>query len=171
MACWFFIKGIKILQRKIWKHHASFSYGFTWCLIILWTFPNTLWCLIFEESLFSSKSKVLMDQSCLTLCDPLDYSPRGSSIHGLLQARILEWVAISSSRGSSWPCPPLFCIFQAVSLTFKIKNPFGNLRKSIDPFLTVCTWSSALELKLVGSQVLTKQREENKSKTRKPFWL
>ena len=37
-------------------------------------------------------------QSCPTLCDPLDCSPPGSSIHGNLQARILEWVAISSSR-------------------------------------------------------------------------
>ena len=41
--------------------------------------------------------------SCLTLCDPLDCSPPGSSVQGILQARILEWVAISSSRGSSWP--------------------------------------------------------------------
>ena len=36
-------------------------------------------------------------------CDPMDCSPPGSSAHGILQARILEWVAISSSRGSSWP--------------------------------------------------------------------
>ena len=38
-----------------------------------------------------------------TLCDPMDCSPPGSSVHGILQARILEWVAISFSRGSSWP--------------------------------------------------------------------
>ena len=42
-------------------------------------------------------------QSCPTLCDPVDCSPPGSSVHGILQARILEWVAISFSRGSSWP--------------------------------------------------------------------
>ena len=41
--------------------------------------------------------------SCLTLCNPVGSSPPGSSVHGILQARILEWVAISSSRGSSWP--------------------------------------------------------------------
>ena len=41
-------------------------------------------------------------QSCLTLCDPRDCSLPGSSVHGILQARILEWVAISFSRGSSW---------------------------------------------------------------------
>ena len=40
-------------------------------------------------------------QSCPTLCDPVDYSPPGSSPHGILQAGILEWAAISSSRGSS----------------------------------------------------------------------
>jgi len=39
-------------------------------------------------------------QSCATLCDPIDCSPPGSSIHGIFQARILEWVAISFSRGS-----------------------------------------------------------------------
>ena len=38
-------------------------------------------------------------QSCLTLCDPRDCSPLGSSVHGILQARILEWVATPSSRG------------------------------------------------------------------------
>ena len=42
-------------------------------------------------------------QSCPTLCDPMDCSPPGSSVHGILQARILEWVAILFSRGSSQP--------------------------------------------------------------------
>ena len=42
-------------------------------------------------------------QSCLTLCDLVDCSPPGSSVHGIIQLRILEWVAISSSRGSSQP--------------------------------------------------------------------
>ena len=44
-----------------------------------------------------------LTQSCLTLCDPMDCSPPGSSAHGILQARILEWVAMPSSRGSSRP--------------------------------------------------------------------
>ena len=57
----------------------------------------------------------LVAKSCLTLCDPMDCSPPGSSVHGILQIRILEWVAISSSRGSpqprDWTCPlhPLHC--------------------------------------------------------------
>ena len=40
-------------------------------------------------------------QSCLTLCDPIDYSLQCSSVHGIVQASILEWVALPSSRGSS----------------------------------------------------------------------
>ena len=42
-------------------------------------------------------------QSRLPLCDPIDCSPPGSSVRGILQARMLEWVAIPSSRGSSPP--------------------------------------------------------------------
>ena len=45
----------------------------------------------------------LVTQSCPTLCDPMDCSLPGSSVHGIFQARILEWVAISFSRGSSRP--------------------------------------------------------------------
>ena len=45
-------------------------------------------------SWFRSPWCVLVTQSCLTLCDPLDCSPPGSSVHGILQATILEWVAI-----------------------------------------------------------------------------
>ena len=41
-------------------------------------------------------------QSCPTLCSPMDHHPPGSSVHGILQARILHWVAIPFSRGSSW---------------------------------------------------------------------
>ena len=50
-------------------------------------------------------------QSCPTLCDPVDGRRPGSSVHGILQARTLEWVAISSSMGSSRPRDPThtFC--------------------------------------------------------------
>ena len=47
--------------------------------------------------------KVLVAQLCLTLCDTMDCNPPGSSVHGILQARILEWVTLSFSRGSSPP--------------------------------------------------------------------
>ena len=47
--------------------------------------------------------KVLISQSCLSLCDPMDCSPPGSSVHGISQARTLQWVAIPFSVGSSPP--------------------------------------------------------------------
>ena len=58
-------------------------------------------CLIYSY-LTTCHAKLL--QSCLTVCNPMDSSPPGSSVHGILQARILEWVdPISSFRGSSRP--------------------------------------------------------------------
>ena len=50
-----------------------------------------------------ARTCLLSLQSCLTLCDPMDYSPPSSSIHGILQAKKLEWVAMPSSRESSDP--------------------------------------------------------------------
>ena len=53
--------------------------------------------------------KVLVTQSCPTLCDPVDCSPSDSSVHGIIQAKILEWVAIPFSRRSqanSFPFEP-----------------------------------------------------------------
>ena len=46
---------------------------------------------------------VLVTQSCLTLCDPMDYRPPGSSVQWIFQQRVLEWVAIPFSRGSCQP--------------------------------------------------------------------
>ena len=53
-----------------------------------------------------ARTPVLAAQSCPTLCEPMDCSPPGSSVLEILQARILEWVAIPFSRGSSWPRDP-----------------------------------------------------------------
>ena len=52
---------------------------------------------------FKSKVKVLVTQPCPTLCNPVDCSPPGSSVHEILQARILDGVAVPSFRGSSPP--------------------------------------------------------------------
>ena len=61
-----------------------------------------------EESWFLSNCKKWSEvkwvpQSCLTLCDPIDCSLQGSSVHGIFQARVLDWVVTSFSRGSSRP--------------------------------------------------------------------
>ena len=66
---------------------------------------------VFQSAWFSERPskllqisvKVLVTQLCLTLCDPLDCSWPDSSVHGILQARILEWVAIPFSKESSQP--------------------------------------------------------------------
>ena len=57
----------------------------------------------FVDASYNEKMKVLVTQSCPTLCDPTESSLPGSSVHGIFQLRILEWVAIPFSRGSSWP--------------------------------------------------------------------
>ena len=56
------------------------------------SYQFALWACVHMQSL----------QSCLTLCNPVDCCLPGSSVHGISQARILEWVAMPSSRGSSW---------------------------------------------------------------------
>ena len=59
---------------------------------------------LFLHNILSLKwSETLVSQSCPTLCNPMDYSPSGSSVNEILQARIQEWVAISFSRVSSQP--------------------------------------------------------------------
>ena len=55
-----------------------------------------------EKKMFLIDQKIL--DSCLTHCDPMDCSLPGSCVHGILQARILEWVAMPSSRGSWYHC-------------------------------------------------------------------
>ena len=55
------------------------------------------------EAHIGTESESDVAQSCPTLCDPMDCSLSGSSVHGIFQAIILEWVAISFSMGSSWP--------------------------------------------------------------------
>ena len=70
-------------------------------------------------------------QSCLILCNPMDWSPPGFSAHGILQAIILEWVAITSSRGTSqdryWTS--IFCIAGGFFTTEPQANPMENSMK------------------------------------------
>ena len=85
------------------------------------------------------KSESEVAQLCLTLCNPVDCSPPGSSAHGILQARILEWVAISFSRGPSQPRDrPRSPTLQADTLT---SEPPGKYNSN-------CMFSFANELLL-----------------------
>ena len=70
--------------------------------------------------MLSKKKGKLVTQSCLTLCNPMDYNPSGSSASAVFQARILEWVAIPFSRGSFWSRDwTQFPALQADSLPFE----------------------------------------------------
>ena len=77
------------------------TYGITLALHI------TGWCLATKQQQHAKSLQLYP-----TLCNPKDYSPSGSSVHGILQARILEWVAMPFSRTSSWPQgqTPVSCI-------------------------------------------------------------
>ena len=72
---------------------------------------------------------LLVTKSCLTLCDPMDCSPPASSVHGILQARTLEWGAIPFSKGSSLPrdrtC--VFCMCSWVLYHLSILRARGGL--------------------------------------------
>ena len=99
------------INRRNYKLERSWSYSFFSCLLgvtILLTaiilgdrFKATLVVNMAILNKLWVMSKVA--QSCPTLCDPMDSSLPVFSVHGIFQARILEWVAISFSRGSSQP--------------------------------------------------------------------
>ena len=65
--------------------------------MLLWQYPK----MEATQKERKKEMKLLSCVQCPTLCDPMDCSLPGSSVHGILQERILEWVAISFSRGSS----------------------------------------------------------------------
>ena len=78
------------------------------CFCVCWLFSHGgffshLVCNFFVVNFSLVKVKSEVAQSCPTLCDPMDCSLPCSSVHGIFQAGILEWGAISFFRGSSWP--------------------------------------------------------------------
>ena len=70
------------------------------CLLSFFTYMNTFFFFLSAVPLTHSLAKMLKSQ---LFCDSVDCSPPGSSVHGILEARILQWISISSSRGSSQP--------------------------------------------------------------------
>ena len=119
-VCWFFILDWKILKGRPPSLYLSpFSLclllAHMRCLLKAWKVKLT-WALNTAEqawlistislscvSVWNLCAVCLVTCLCLTLCDPIDCRLPGSSVHGILQARILEWVVIPFSRVSSWP--------------------------------------------------------------------
>ena len=88
--------------KWVWPYARGLKGG--WRRYVFAVVFHRNFCFITGCSFDASPHKLKsLAQSCTTLCDPVDCSPPGSSFHGILQARILEWVAISFSRGSSRP--------------------------------------------------------------------
>ena len=87
----------------------------------------------------------LIAQLCPTLCNPMDCSPPSSSVHGILQERILEWVAMPSSRGSSQPKSPTLQVdsFPAEPQGKTKKTGVGSLSLLQGIFLTQ-EWNGGL---------------------------
>ena len=76
-----------------------YFFSFSWLMITQHCKLFTNFKCIYLDFFFNVK--VLVVEPCPILCDPMDYSPSGFSVHGILQARILEWVALPFSWGSS----------------------------------------------------------------------
>ena len=88
-----------------WKQWKQSQTSFFWAPKSLWTVTAAMelkdaapWKESYDKAVLC-----LVTQSCPTLCNLMDWSPSGSSVHGILQARMLEWVAMPSSRGFSHP--------------------------------------------------------------------
>ena len=85
---------------------------------------NDVWCLLWVPGFIGKKA--IVTQSCPSLCDAMDCSLPGSRVHGIFRTRILEWVAISFSRESSWPGIELQCL--ALQVDYLPSEPPGEPR-------------------------------------------
>ena len=121
-----------------------------------WNLKEEIWNTSFQNRKeFVSGFACLVTQPCLTLCDPMDCSPPSSSVHGIFQARILECIAISSSRGSSQPRDwgHISCIYSIEGrfLTAEpLKKPISN---SVEQ--NMISWTYHLSMKVVFDRPVT----------------
>ena len=134
------------------KYSKSFKLGFS----SIWTKNSQIYNLGFEES-EESESESEVPQSCLSLCNPMDCSLSASSIHGIFQARVLEWISISFSRGSSRPgIEPMSPALQADALP---SEPPGKPE------------SEEAEIKLLTSVGSQRKQGNSKKHLLLPHWL
>ena len=116
-----FVLGVQHKDLILWNSHCSkltpspykmcffLKWGLFLCVCRGFFFPPLQWEFLwfplatFKYSItnYSHRVCLLVTQLCLILCDPMHCSPPGSSVHGRLQARTLDWVAMTFSRGSS----------------------------------------------------------------------
>ena len=110
--------------------------------------PSTCECdPIWKQNLCQDQVKMKSLQSCLTLCDPMDHSPPGSSVPGIPQASILEWVAVPSSRGSSQTkdqTPHLICLLHWQAGSLSLALPGKPTRLNTHAFANVTLFGNSL---------------------------
>ena len=108
-VCFAFIKLLESANLHLSLNLWNFGhYGFRFFFLPYFSFPSgtPMTCMLDISAgshVASTEVKVLVVHLCPTLCNPMDCSPLGSSVNGISQARILEWVAMPSSKGSFWP--------------------------------------------------------------------
>ena len=140
------------LQRRTTTAFLSSAGRYPSHNMFLRAMVNGVSCVILLE--FSSFFQyVLVFQSCLTLCDPVDYSLPGSSVHGILQARILEWVAISFSRGSSQPRnqTQVSCIVGRFFIVWATRDtPSFSISTPVCPLLNLFTPYSIIAIEMLA---------------------
>ena len=86
-----------------WETEECHWQGRDWSFLGITTYYLPLWILPTQNAFIPNGSGNSVAKLCPTHCYPMGCSPPGSSVHGILPARILEWDTISSFRGSSWP--------------------------------------------------------------------
>ena len=114
-----YIPGIKSYLVMEYKHlNIQCDLVWSFCWEFLYVYSSELLACIFYISLYICillynfvwlryQGNMLVAQLHPNLCEPMDCSLPGSSVHGIFQTRILEWVVVSSSRRSSWPSSPV----------------------------------------------------------------
>ena len=119
------------MENRRWPRGAAAGRALAWQMLdqvylvifILFGYLLTLLKILGDDLCVCAKSF----QSCLTLCDPMDCCPPCSSVHGISQARILEWAAMPSSRGSS-QCrdQTLFSCVSCIASRFLTAEPLAS---------------------------------------------
>ena len=101
--------------------------------------PSKVWR---EAQLWWAMCCCLVAKSCLTLCDPMDYSSPGPSVHGIFQARILEWVAFPFSRASSQPrdWTQVSCITSRFFTIWASREAFNKVKRVVNTCLSSIPW-------------------------------
>ena len=102
------LAGVQVWKED-WRWKSSHLLSLVTLIFVMVISPSGMFfsqlmaCLVPSQLLKKERKESEVAQSCLTLCNPMDCSLPGFSVYGIFQARVLEWVAISFLRGSSWP--------------------------------------------------------------------